>query len=715
MPHPRTNAHYSFEGGETSAALSRRVDDELFITTAKRMRNVRITKAGGFKLRPGLARVASLGGTARLYRFVARDGTVRNLVFLDDVLKVYKTDETLEATLSGNIWATADLATMQISQYNDTIYLASQAFWPQQIVWANGAFTVSDLAFYTRPDGSKAQPYYRFNNTKSIAITPSAVSGAGINITADASLFAAGYASGSVRFEFNSREIKFSSYVNTTSGKGDVINTLYPTRKLTLGSTTGYTQGDQCTTSVDSVDGEVSYVIDATNLDFLLTEGFTDPGTASNNLTGPNANSNITAVAAGTIRGSTIWLEQMISSVRGYPGGTVVHKQRLTFYDFPQAPEKHALSVIDTPDDFSLGAQEDDDAIIEGPGSITGKRIRHCLSAEQLLSFSEAGSYYVGEGPNTPLTPTTVEFLLIGPEPIGACNPILAAEGAVYIDANDRWLFLAPTGQLRRVWGSSELAAHSNDLLSTPVRLVQVDGCDWGPERYLIAVNSDGTLVVLHYPRGEAKPYGACVWSTTGGTFVDVCLMGTSVWCVVNRSGTYSLERFDPDRLLDNSVVFANVSPATPTNAAFVSRSNVALVWRVTASGEERRVDLGTLYTGTAGGVLTGAPTASRTYEGGTRIVPEVTLHSPIVADDGINELMRISEAAVDILNSGLFYGDGKAFNPYRTVDDLAQPPPLRTGWRKKKWLKRARDAEYSVTQTEAAPLEVRAITLKVR
>lgn len=713
MSRPRNAIQYSFEGGEADPQYERRADADLWLITAKRMRNVRLTNGGGFARRPGLARVTSLTGAARLREFVSRAGDKRLLALrTGGAMDVFTEAEALEATVTGGDWGAGDLASMQLAFDNDRIVVTSRSFWPQNIAWDGAAFTIGDLAFYTRGDGSKGQPYYRFVETKGITLTPSATSGAGVTITASAAAFVAGHVG--CRFRILGREFEVTAFTDTTHVTATCIQTLQPTRRLTVASTTGFAVGDQAQSSVDDIDMEVTGIVSGTELDVLLIDTFTDPSTASNTLLGPNASSAISAVGAAAGNGATTqWDEQMISAVRGYPGGCCFHKNRLVLLDFPKAPEVHALSVLAEASDFDTGDGLDDEAIIDGPGDAMGRRARHCLSSEQLLSLTEVGSYYVGEGPNTPVTPTTVEFLRIGPEPAGTCNPVMASEGAIFAETQgDRMMLLAPSGQLRRVWGATEILAFASELLSSPSRLLLVDGSEWGPERYLLAINTDGTLLAVHYRR-DSEITGASLWTTEGGTFVDVAAFGRKVYACVLRSGAYTLERFDIDRLLDNSVLIANAASATPSHASWVNRS-IALVWRKSVSGEARRVDIGE-YAATGGGVLTDAPTAARDYEGGSRFFPLITLWPPIDPELGVANYQRVARAGVDILRSGQFYLNGQRFTAYRMSDDVSEPPPLRTGWRRRGLSGRKRDFEASLTQIEAAPFEVRCMTLEVR
>lgn len=726
MARKRNVAHFTFEAGQADPQYGRRADADLWLLSAQELKNCRLVNGGGFRRRPGLARIGGVGGACRLMPFAGRNGIKRRLALRSGALDVYLTNRTLEATVTAGVpWLESALQALQWCAENDRIFVTSHEFAPQVITWDGiSAFTVADLEFYTRLDGSIGQPYWRFAETRGVTIVPSDVTaGLNIDLVADGPVFVAGHVG--KRFRLFGREMEITAVTDSTHADADVIQTLYPTHRLTVASTAPFAVGEQCLSSVDDIEMEVTAIVSSTLIDVNLTGGFTTPTTASNTLIGPNGATSISGVSVAiTPAGSVQWDEQMISDVRGYPGGCGYHKGRLVLLDFPQAPEIHALSVLREPTLFDTGEGDDADAIIDGPGDAVGRSARHVVSSEQLVSITDVGSYYVGEGPNTPVTATTVEFLRIGPEPATTCNPILASEGIIFAEGQgNRLMLLAPTGQLRRVWGATEILAIASELLDDPVRLLLVDGSNLGPERYLLAVNSDGTITCVHYRR-DSEIAGATPWETEGD-FVDVAIMDAEVWACVHRNGAYSLEYFDPDRLLDNSTLHDNAAAAVPTQAAWANRT-VALVWRTAVNvttankdgttrvtAESRRVDIGE-FAATAAGALTGAPTAARSYEGGTRFHVLAKLWSPVDTDSGPSEHLRIASAAVDVLNSGAFYANGQRFTPYRAADDPAQPPPLRTGWRKRKYSGRKRDNQYELSQIEAAPLEVRAVSLRI-
>ncbi|TXH12894.1 MAG: hypothetical protein E6R03_12205, partial [Hyphomicrobiaceae bacterium] len=159
---------YTLEGGEADPIYERRADSDLWQLTCKRARNVRLTNGGGARRRPGLRSVLDADGGRRVWPFSSQDGTKRLLVFRDGEMDVITPGEAVAATITGP-WTADDLATMQIAQMDDTLYVASRAFFPQQIVWTNNAFANSaDLAFETGSDTERLWPYFRHRRTRGI-------------------------------------------------------------------------------------------------------------------------------------------------------------------------------------------------------------------------------------------------------------------------------------------------------------------------------------------------------------------------------------------------------------------------------------------------------------------------------------------------------------------------------------------------------------------
>jgi hypothetical protein len=711
----RLKAHYSLNAGETNPQYERRQDWEFWINSAKRLQNVRLLQGSGFKRRPGLARVATLSGVGKLVPFRSVAGADLLVILKVGAIDVMTTAESISTTaLSGSPWTAPYVTVLQASSENNQVTVTGPESEPWVLTYtAPSTWTddpISDL-YLTRADGSVAQPYYKFPDTKGIVVTVAAVSGTGVAITATASLFVAGHVG--TRFRLYDREVEIATVTNGTTGTCDVIQTLYPTLDITVASSVGFAVGDEVATDLDDLNGEVVAVPSSTVVRVNRTDGYTYPvipaSPAENNLVGPTAKSVISAVAAAAATvGTTQWDEQMISSVRGNPTGNVYHRGRRCLLGFAQAPHVFVASAQDQTDDFDVGDGTDEDAIQVKIGDAFGSKIRHGVSTEQLIVLTDSGPYYVGEGPGTPFTPTTVDFLDVGPEPAADANPLKSSEGVIYVDREvSRLMILAPTGNVRRSWETGDLSDLAPHLLQGITRLCLIDGSEWGPERYVAAINSSGNLSVMHYRRGE-QVLGWVEW-TTDGTFIDICRFNNKVYVIVLRGSTYYLERFDEDRLLDDSLLATGTSTITNAHWANATRE---VIWRKTVSGQARRASLGN-FTANGSGVISGLAAESRDYEVGQSFPLKAQMHPPLDPDKPFNSPIRISRAILDLVDSGHFAVNEEAVSAYDYYDDQEEPPPLRSRQEHVALLGCEWDNTVTIEQPVAAPLTIRMIVVE--
>lgn len=713
----RLKAHYSLNAGETSPQYERRQDWEFWINSAKRLQNVRLLQGSGFKRRPGLARVATLPGRGRLVPFTTVSGALHLVVVRVGAISVMTSGETITAiNLATSPWSVGYLDLLQFGVENDTIIVTGYESEPHVLVHVSHPTwddePISDR-YLTRADNSIAQSYYKYADTKGIVLTCAAVTGSGIAITASDDYFVAFASSGGDRLRIYDREVQIASVTDPQTATVDIIQTLYPTLDITVASSVGFAVGDEVSTDLDDLNGEVVAVPSGTVVRVNRTDGYTHPvvpsSPAENNLVGPTAKSVISSVAtASAVAGTAQWDEQMISRRRGNPSGNTFHRGRLCFLGFRSAPHVFVASAQDQTDDFDVGDGTDEDAIQVSIGDAFGAKIRHAVSTEQLIVLTDVGPYYVGEGPGTPFTATTVDFLDVGPEPAADANPIKSSEGVIYVDRDvSRLMVLAPTGNVRRSWETGDLSDLAPHLLHGITRLCLIDGSEWGPERYVAGINSSGNLSVMHYRRGE-QVLGWVEW-TTDGTFIDICRFNNKVYVIVLRGSTYYLERFDDDRLLDDSILATGTE--TLTNAHWTS-STREVVWRETVDGQARRASLGN-YAADGSGVISGLADESRDYEVGRSFPVKAQMHPPIDPDKPFNSPIRIPRCIIDLVESGHFTVNSEPVTAYDYYDDPEELPPLRTRQAHVHLLGCEWDNTITIEQPVAAPLTIRMLVVE--
>jgi|JI9StandDraft_2_1071091.scaffolds.fasta_scaffold02066_13 hypothetical protein len=646
----------AFTTGEVGPEFLQRAEEELQNESAQALRNVIIANAGGIRRRPGSVPKAknTNGVKRRIEMFDLVGDEIRGLVMTDGQLDIYETDGTLEDTLVAP-WGEADIDDIVHVNGDNRFYFFGD-FFPQQLTYTNGVWTLADIDFESSIGSTISQPYWRFSATKGISLTPSALTGS-ITLTSSDDLFEAGHVG--TRFRYIGNEILITAVTNATTATGTVITALYPTIDVTVASSAGFQVGEVVTGDTSGAEGVISSIPDGTSLIVTLSFGYTYFADTET-LDGPSASTTVSgAPSAATAAASVIWDEQMISSVRGYPRAGVLHRNRLIIAGFPQAPNAVAASATGFENDFDLGQAEDADAFIEALGDDQNATIRHLISSEQLVLLTDRACYYVPESENSPLTPTRVSFNRIGPDGASTVRPLLTPEGVVFVDNAGRLLVIGATGSVRASWAVQELSLFSNHLLTGPKSLTYVDGLGNRSERYVIVLNEDATAVAVAYRRG-AEQVGVSLWTPAEGfDWLSIAAWKTRMFCI---QGDYFAE-FDMDATMDLELPYTAAATLLAGESVYVARSGI--VWQ------------GPLAVNGSGLIPTVAVAAGQTIgkDFRTSIIP-----SPPVAKQFGYERRRISRLWTDMLESGPYRVDGELVNTHDEDDDLEAPPPLRSG-----------------------------------
>lgn len=181
----------NFTAGELSPRLKGRIDHAKYFAGADTLLNMVVMPQGGATRRPGLMYVANQKDQAnrcRLRRFIFSTVQAYMLEFSNLNVRVYMND----APVAGPVdivtpYTNADLAALKFCQSADTLFIVHPNYPPATLtrsshtVWT---YSIGGIAFR---DG----PYLPVNITGT-TLTPSAVSGAGITITASAPTFNGG-------------------------------------------------------------------------------------------------------------------------------------------------------------------------------------------------------------------------------------------------------------------------------------------------------------------------------------------------------------------------------------------------------------------------------------------------------------------------------------------------------------------------------------------
>lgn len=723
----------TFETGEIGEDHLFRADLAVRAKSVKRARNVRITVSGALEARPGTTRIATAAGDGYVREMTVQETTFI-LVLTHQRLVVFdKASRALVQTITGCAWTLAmltDAATpLVVDPYDDEARVFHPSMVEQVIKRSTaGVWSVAADTAAAGIGGSKRQPYYRFAD-RGVSLTPSATTGS-ITLTASANYFVAGHVG--VRMRLQGREVEITAVTNATTATANVIQALYPTVTVPVGSTAGFEVGEVVEGRDTQARGEVTAVAGAnltilmqTFTPFFYDSGATPPG---EQIIGANATSRVTAAQTTASPAAVLnFDEQAESAVRGYAATGAVHRNRLWKGRLPRVPFGVLASAIGDFQDF-LVATGDNDAIFEELGDTRAGVVRHILSAEQLLIGTSSGIYYCPESETNPIRPTSFSVNQIGPDGVSPCRPVLISEGAFFVEnGGGSMIGVFPTGDVRRSWKTADVSLLSSHLIGNPRGLAYVSGGENDPERYVYAANTDGTMPVVYYSE-SAEVFGWTQWETQGQVR-SLCAHQGECWALVRRmhgvTSVYSVEVFEISRFMDGCVDVDRVSdyqgPATtqvvsgpdgPVPAAFVYRK--ASLASATVSLMMGDAYVGEVTLDAAGDF--GAPDLPGDIVLGWNFEPTVELWPPQDADD--QRALRRKQRIIEVMTRwrGRYLAvNGKLRTPYRGGEDTEQAPPLRDELARTPMFGWSYEPEVTVSRPYPGPWELLGIVLLVK
>lgn len=759
----------SFGRGEVQPEITLRRDLAAYLDGAKRLRNARLLGQGGWRDRPGLRWMQKLPAEppALKVEFDFSVGQRYTLLFYAGRMDAYTHPDCQPAgSVSGGPWTADQLREATWTSQGDVVFLAHQDF-PTQLIRRIGAaaWRIETIDWSSRVTGQTNQPFFKFADDDT-TLTPSARTG---DITLQTSKPHWVPAHVGLRVRYLQAEIVITSVDSATTARGTVVHSLNRSRRVTVEATSEGTYeqdfasfmiGQAVKGDRSDANGEI-YAKGDHYLDIVITSG---PGSFEGdgeNIIGPTGQLNSTGaddIAPGPTRD---WDEQLFSSVRGYCGSVGYHRDRLLLGAHRNLPNAFLASRIGFPFDMRLSSPvsgqsqiEDDAPIFELIGDAPVARIRHFVSAEQLLVLTDQGTYYVPEAPEAPMTPTSISFGNIGREPVSTVRPGLLDGGCIYVETSGHAVStLRPTGNQRRSWEPADLTLLSAHLIRDPIDATYIRGLQKAPERYAFLVNSDGTLAILHTLAAE-EVLGWTLWDTPG-QFLFLSAMGDDVVAVVQRAiggvTGYSLEKFDSALTLDAGIDFVGAPLTTDglvmetgrrvteagdariteaTDARVLDQTWPAVTQVPTEdfggkaahlAGETVHIIQGTEYFGTsvvaANGNFAFETQRTGTFQAGLFFLTECETLPPEldVAQQSISgRLKRIVAARVHVLDSCRFEVKGQMLIAHPGGADVSTPPPKRTGPVEFRFLGWLPEPTVTITRAEPLPLTVLGISLEV-
>ena len=191
----------NFTGGEFAPTLEGRVDLRKYANACRQMRNMYPLMHGPAVRRAGTRFVAQTKAAASRSRLIPFEFSVAQayvLEFGEQYIRVFKDHGTVEASPGVPVeiatpYGAGELAGLRYAQSADVLYLVHPGHAPRTLTrTSHTSWTLAAFAFSDGP--------YLAVNLGTTTITPSALTGSGVTLTASAALFAAGDVGRLLRF-----------------------------------------------------------------------------------------------------------------------------------------------------------------------------------------------------------------------------------------------------------------------------------------------------------------------------------------------------------------------------------------------------------------------------------------------------------------------------------------------------------------------------------
>lgn len=718
MPRKKT-LQTNFSAGELAPDLGIRMDTEQYQNGAKSLRNRRCLIGGGTKRRPGSWYLADLAAPPRIESFIVNQTTAYVMVFTAGRVDAYRVDMdagtlTAAGSATSTLWTGNIYREMDYEQTGDTAFLMHADMETQVLTrTAASTWTVTDFAFHASGPRTE-QPYYKVAPA-GMTLTPSDVTGSvTLTVSGSVAYFESAHVGTTIRYV--GRECLITAVAaNGLSCTATVVETLSETYSLVVGSSAGFTAGEEVEGATTGAKATITSIPDSTHLVVVLR---TQKLFGSENVVGPQAVSACSSTALATNAGVTDWDEQLFSGVNGYPSCGCLHRNRMIFGGHPSAPDLLIGSKLNNLYSFDVGDASDGDAIMETIGDARASAIVLLHSAEQLLVLTDAGPYYCPESAQAPFTPSRMAFFPFGSKwPVTATVKAQGFDGGVLFVSGSLVIKARPTGNQAQQWDADEVSLLASHLIDSPVRLAVTSNFADGPERYASFVNEDGTLAIMQLVE-QQKIRNFTPWDTgtetSMGTYTSTCAVGPHLYVTTTRqiaSNTrYILELFDQDITLDAATQYATQAAMDSVASGIPSRYGATEVNVVV--GDDNHLGTYPLH---VSNVPIGPFIVGLFYDSELELLP------PAIEDEEGStapDLMRILEADANVIGSQRFSGSNDitrhTLSAYQATDEVGVPPAAKNGWQKFPFLGWKKEPTVLFNQPDPLPLDILAVRTTV-
>lgn len=621
---------YDFRKGRIGKNVRNRKDTRAYASSVRDAENGMVLQDGGLWRRWGTFIRDELAEDTRLesWTFAAGETTRFLLLFSNGKLKIFDLTMTERASFTGCPWTDEGVRFLQIDYDRARLVITDQSFRTQFLDYdaAAGTFTLSDFAFSKTDDGTRLRaPFFQFaskTNRAELTIFTSAgqSTGYGPHIAT-----AGGFPVGNFDLTLGTGKLKMSedlfvaAHVGTRmrllDGELEILNVVdarnatvkvwrdiavkldanpfflrqgsklvevsWFDHNLQVGDKVFFVglsnaSGDPaaalltnaCKTATDGTTvaapaaGAAAYtvrrVIDKDTFEIL------GAGSAPGNddLCG---GSDVLAYPFSGILGIK---EPAMSNARGWAQACCFHETRLWLGGTKSLPDALWGSQFSDATNFDTGTGEPTDAVpIYGVGQQA--RVRHLISAFDLIILTDTAEIYIPGNTNTPITPETAR----GVTSTGYGAAFTVARrfdgGTVFVDALGNHIREMSVESRDAEYSAAPLTATIPEWVQYPDETAIYEGAPNEATPYMIFTNStDGSALVLHSSKGDDS-FGFMRWTLKNGSFCSFAGVGSRLFAVAQRGSQFFLLEFDTQTEDPITVDFGTRFLADPAASTF--------------------------------------------------------------------------------------------------------------------------------------------------
>lgn len=701
----------NYSSGELDPKMLGRVDNKHYFNGAEVMRNVLSLPQGGWRVRPGLEYCAEIVGLDfRAIPFQKSIDQAYLVVLTTGAFHIFKAGA-LQVSVTGQPWLVDDLAELTWTQSLDTLLIFHDRFRPRAIQRQGDDVTWGAFQWVL-----KNVPRFDFGDT--------AYSN-GVDEVQSVAFDGESWADGDpFTLSLGGEETSTIEYSPVAATLAANIQTAL--RDLSITSATGITAAGGTGFGILTIDvtlggdeggrpwGAMAAVVKAPALQYQDVDLIK---TQQRYIT-------VTVETKGDYPGEDVW-----SDARGWPGCGVFWQGRLWMAGSRSRPKTVWGSRAGDEEDFNSKENAPDYGINATADGEDVPRIHQVFVGRHLQFFASTAEFYVPKSESEPITPANFSLRRTTARGCKRGVPVFDNEGGtIFVQASreaDTFGYRAGVTLREFIFSDGEQAYQANNmsllashLIRDPVRVAvrratTIDDCD-----YDLLVNADGTMTWFCTLR--AQEVNAFTLALTDGKFLDVGVVGETIYVVVERTVQGTIKRF-LERFVDGLYVDSGKTGGAASSVAVPHLAGETVSLRLDGNWQQDQV---VPLTGT----LTFPRASATSYQVGLPwpVVDEATSYVycvadlPIAADlaDGpvMGRKRRIVELTVNLLETETLVVNGNRIIGRQFGDGLLdQPVSAITGERRKRGLSGWNNGgRVKIGDTRPGPVTVLALAKSV-